>query len=343
MFSSLLPPPKHSSYTRDSSSSLIKISKPKADKLSQKVLTLPQSSSSTSSAIIQTNQEDGSISKLVIKDDGSIDYSQTIALANNKDNRSVQTTYEDTIPLKKRYPNLKHHFPRYTLQTCPDDSIQNCVDETKDVITNIMNAKLGITKDKSKSDVNIIKYTSNDVLGINNDEREGRPQERIIQVREYMEDPMLPPKFKLRKNRHKNPSPPPPILKNVNASESKITKEDREKWKIPAAISNWKNNQGFTISLDKRIIAANGGSETEIAPDAVNIQKFGELSNALEQADKQAREDLIAKRELAKQKAIEEKAQKELQLKQLASLSQHERKRHQQYDSYEPTNYKRHK
>ncbi|KAK6203317.1 component of the spliceosome [Scheffersomyces amazonensis] len=341
MFSSLLPLPKHSEYATESSK--IKVAVPKADKLSQKVLSIPMQVSSEKTSIIKSDNEvnNGTISKLIVNKDGSVNYSQTIAISNNKDNRSVQTSYEDTIPLKKRYPNLKHHFPRFNLRDCPDNSLQTCVDDTRNVINKILNAKLGISAEtnssasssaNSNSDVNIIKYTSNSLI---QDEEESRGRERIIQVRQYVEDPMLPPKFKLRKNRHKTPSPPPPILKNVNELESKLTKEDREKWKIPAAISNWKNNQGFTISLDKRILAANGGSvpgESQLETN-LNIEKFGNLSTALEDADRKAREEIRVKNEAAKLQAIKDKQEKELQLKRLADLSRNQRKRH--YDTYE--------
>lgn len=126
------------------------------------------------------------------------------------------------------------------------------------------------------------------------DDSEGRG--RTVEIRDYQEDPMLPPKFKLRKNRHKNPSPPPPVLRA--APTEKMSKETKDKWKIPSAVSNWKNNQGFAISLGKRVVAASGGSVA--AGHSINVEKFGQLLLALENADKEAREEIRIRNEQRK-------------------------------------------
>ncbi|ABN66029.2 component of the spliceosome [Scheffersomyces stipitis CBS 6054] len=329
MFSSLLPRPKHSSYKApNSGTNQLRIGP------DSQILAISSNSSQTQ---VVTNPAKGAtIAQLHLDADGNVDYASTIASAASDGVSKVQATYEDTIPLKTRIPNLKHHFPRYDLDTCPDDSLKECVEETRAVINRILNDKIGISSEKKNTDgVTFVKYQSNSIVDSNhnvdivrenegNESSENGNRERVIQIREYKEDPMLPPKFKLRKNRHKNPSPPPPILKDTSGTEAKLTKEDREKWRIPAAVSNWKNNQGFTISLDKRMKAASGGSLDEGAAD-VNIEKFGSLSSALEQADKQAREDIKIRNEMLKQRAITEQKEKEAKLKELAALSKNER------------------
>jgi len=294
MFQSL-PRPKHSDARPTFSFSQQKSTKPKH---------IPQSTT-----VVKKSSND---IDLHVNPDGTLDYSLTIASLSNK---NVQASHQDTIPLKKKYPNLRHYFPRYTLETCPDDSLRKVVNETRLVIEKLLG-----NHEVETNDTNYITYNSSNV--VNNDDTE-----RVIQIHTVKEDPLLPPKFKLRKNRHENLPPPAPIIKDTSL-ESKLTKEDKEKWNIPAAISNWKNNQGFTIALDKRVLAANGGNATS-TPE-INLEGFSDLSKALESADKQARQDIKLRNEALKIKAARELQEKEEQLRQLAELARKDRdkKRH---------------
>lgn len=252
--------------------------------------------------------------------DGSLNYSQTIALASTPESRTSHTSYEDTIPLKKRFPSLKHYFPKPSIE-----ETELCVSDTHEVIKNIIAEKLGILDAKDEKDqVTYVKYESNSIIQPEGGEEGSRG--RTVEIRNFQEDPMLPPKFKLRKNRHKEPSPPPPILKKAEPVKT-VTKEEREKWNIPAAISNWKNNQGFTISLDKRMMAANGGSQqtSEEMEELLNIEKFGDLSQALENADKQAREEITIRNTLMREQAIKDQQEKDQKIRELAEISRRER------------------
>lgn len=317
MFSSLLPAPKYATYDPSTKISL-KSTKPKSKPIT--IPTLALAKIAPTKAISNAKESDSTSNAILnihVNPDGSLNYSSTIALANSLTSRRVQASYQDTIPLKVKYPNLKHHFPRYDLESCPDDSLKTCLNETRAVINRLIDQKNGIdpdAKDKA-NETTFVKYTPNSLTDDST--------ERVIQIRNYQEDPMLPPKFKLRKNRHREPSPPPPILKNTSATENKLTKEDRAKWNIPAAISNWKNNQGFTISLDKRMLAANGGSASSSSP--INLEKFGQLSEALEKADKEAREDIKVRNEALRERALKEQREKEMKLKELAESARAER------------------
>ncbi|CAK7894639.1 pre-mRNA-processing protein 45 [[Candida] anglica] len=320
MFSSLLPAPKYSVGKK-----IPQINVP--SKSSSKAL-LSWTSQNSNELIVQNTNTTRTIANLHMNKDGSLNYSQTISAAANP-GRQTQTSYEDTIPLKVRYPNLKHHFPK---PSSDDEELQECIEETRDAINKILSSKLGV-ESKDKSEVSYYKYKTNEIINPNNNEEEGRGRERVLQIRDLQEDPMLPPKFKLRKNRHKEPSPPPPILKKT--ATKPLSKEEQQKWNIPAAISNWKNNQGFTISLDKRMLAANGGS-SEDTSDALNIEKFGSLSSALEDADKQAREEITIRNQLMKELAIKEQQEKEQKLKELAEISRMERSKRRHSDSRNP-------
>lgn len=223
--------------------------------------------------------------QLVFNPDGSIDYPKTLTLASGVDT-SVQATYEDTIPLKIRYPRLKHHFPAYTLETCPDDSLQRCVAETKEVIMNLLAKVSGV--EEKVGDVTMQQYASSGLKA---------GETKHIHITNLKEDPMLPPKHKLRNNRESQAAPPPPVLKAQSAE--KITKDIKDKWHIPSSVSNWKNNQGFTISLDKRVNAASGGAQ--LGSVDFNFENFSRLSLALENADSKARKELEEKHAIRRQ------------------------------------------
>ncbi|CUM62619.1 uncharacterized protein PRCAT00000173001 [Priceomyces carsonii] len=317
MFSSVLPRPENAEYN----TSLRQRFKSLKNEIKQKQPAQVAGPIERMHLTRRNDAPEGTVTELLLNPDGSINYSSTLASQYSSSTREVQASYEDSVPLKLKFPHLKHHFPRYDLESCPDESLKNCVEDTRSAITKILNSKLGVkdNKDDRNNKVSYIKYSTNDIL---HDNESDTSREKLVEVRNYQEDPMLPPKFKLRKNRHRPPSPPPPILKQ-NESETKLTKEEREKWKIPSAVSNWKNNQGFTISLDKRFSATGSG----LGPDEakLNVQKFGDLSQALESADNQAREEIKIRNEMRRDLALKEQREKEIKMKELAELTRSER------------------
>lgn len=296
MISSLLPRPKHSRYL-------------------QPVLGAHGSGEESQSQDRGKNLQRAAVSSAVqrVPKTNVVDASTKVLSYADIATRGAQSTYQDAIPLKKRYPNLRHHFPRYTRETCPDESLEICISETKKAIDKI----LGIEGEdsKKKSAVSYVKYAAGD-------------EERTLEIRQVQVDPMLPPKFKLRKNRHREPSPPPPILKDTSLATQKLTKEDREKWNIPAAVSNWKNNQGFALSLDDRIRAANSGDSTS---DVLNVEKFSTLSSALEGADKEARVEIAMRNRIRQEQAIKDQQEKEEKLRELAVRARNEKYRRSDY------------
>lgn len=315
MFSSLLPKPKHAAhntipvlFTESKASSNILM--PTASRLSEQTSIIPHPNSSAQKTLAE----------LHLDLNGSLNYAKSVVLASGG-TKSVQASYEDTIPLKVKYPNLKHHFPRYTLHNCPDSSLATCLEDTRLVVEKLLAQKEGI--EEKENGPTFLTYTP---TSLDDDERG-----RTIEIRNYKEDPMLPPKFKLRKNRHKNPSPPPPILRS--APKEKVTKEMKDKWSIPSAVSNWKNNQGFAISLEKRMMAASGGKID--TGKSINLEKFGLLSQALEAADQQAREEIRIRNEKRQELAIQEQREKELQLKELVERNRQDKHRNKRsHDDY---------
>lgn len=295
MFSSKLPTPVHSNQKS------IKVNLPKQQTQSSALLVTSKTSTSTQ------KQDDPQLSK-------SQDYSRSVIEATGGP-AYAQISYEDTIPLKKKFPRMKHHFPRYTLDTCPDSSIKDCLEGTREVVQRLLAQQLGTEVETPQDET--VTYIPPSL-----DEDENI-RGRTVQVTTRQEDPMLPPKHKLRKNRHQNPSPPPPLLKK--APTEKITKEVKEKWAIPSVVSNWNNNKGFSISLRKRQEAASGGQVSENSN--INIEKFSLLALALENADQQARDDIKVRNEERQKLAQQEQLEKERKLKELVSKTRDERER----------------
>ena len=130
-------------------------------------------------------------------------------------------------------------------------------------------------------------------------------------------DPMEPPKHKLKKAPGGPPSPPVPIL---HSPPRKLTVEDRQAWKIPPCISNWKNARGYTIPLDKRL-AADGRGLQEVT---IN-NKFAMISEALYVAERKAAEDLRVRNQIRKKMAVKEKEDREQELRDMALRARMER------------------
>ena len=68
-------------------------------------------------------------------------------------------------------------------------------------------------------------------------------------------DPLEPAKFK-HERFITGPTSPPLFCTHLQKIRAK---EDEMAWKIPPVVSAWKNRQGFTISLDKRLAADGRG------------------------------------------------------------------------------------
>ncbi|KFG63869.1 SKIP/SNW domain-containing protein [Toxoplasma gondii RUB] len=131
------------------------------------------------------------------------------------------------------------------------------------------------------------------------------------------QDPLNPPKFRHKRAPAAAGSPPPPVM---HSPPRKLTQQDQAEWKIPPSISNWKNQKGYTIPLDKRL-QADGRNLQDVS---IN-DKFASLSEALYIAERQAREEIRLRNEIKKQKKIKEEEMREQQLRLLAAQARAER------------------
>merc|ERR1712137_909074 len=136
-------------------------------------------------------------------------------------------------------------------------------------------------------------------------------QQRVIKLVEKPVDPFEPPKFKHKKVVRGPGSPPVPI---VHSPPRKLTQKDFEEWKIPPCISNWKNQRGLTIALDKRLAADGRGLQKPQIND-----KFAQFAESLYLAERNAREMVEQRSEINRLTAERDRREKEEALAAMAA------------------------
>lgn len=138
-----------------------------------------------------------------------------------------------------------------------------------------------------------------------------------MKIVQRQQDPMEPPKHKIKKVPRGPPSPPPPVM---HSPPRKLTAEDQEAWRIPPPISNWKNPKGYTVPLDKRLAADGRGLQ-----DVTINDKFAQFAEALQTADGHAREEVQQRQRMQQRLAEKEKEAKEENLRMLAQKAREDR------------------
>mmetsp|Transcript_50609 Transcript_50609/g.127112 ORF Transcript_50609/g.127112 Transcript_50609/m.127112 type:complete len:700 (+) Transcript_50609:190-2289(+) len=147
--------------------------------------------------------------------------------------------------------------------------------------------------------------------------QEGTPQQRIIRMVEMPVDPLEPPKFKHKKVMGGPPSPPAPVM---HSPPRKLTREEVDEWRIPPCVSNWKNANGYTIPLDKRLPADGRNLQQPVISD-----NFAKFSQALLLAERHAREKIAHENQLKEALRRKEKEQKEEMLRKIAEATRQDR------------------
>ncbi|XP_059278879.1 SNW/SKI-interacting protein A-like [Lycium ferocissimum] len=142
-------------------------------------------------------------------------------------------------------------------------------------------------------------------------------KKRIIRMVEKAVDPIEPPKFKHKKVPRASGSPPVPVL---HSPPRPVTLKDQQDWKIPRCISNWKNPNGYTIPLDKRLAADGRGLQEVRVND--NLAK---LSEVLYVVDEKAKVAVAMRSKVQKEMMMKEKEKKEMELLELARKARSER------------------
>ncbi|KAH8099584.1 pre-mRNA-processing protein 45 [Cristinia sonorae] len=253
----------------------------------------------------------GNTLALQVDSEGNVRY-DAIAQQGQRAGKIVQSQFKDLVPLAHR-KDLDDSDRN--MQRPSEDEVQSTTDKTRAALEKLVNGKIKAAQPKNVPDsqgkTSFIRYTPGQQNG-----SDGLKQ-RIIKMTEVVEDPLEPPRFKHKKIPRGPPSPPPPVLRSP---PRKATAQEQKEWMIPPCISNWKNNKGYTIPLDKRLAADGRGLQ-----DVHINDNFAKFSESLFIADRHAREE-VRQRALMQQKLAEkEKAQKEENLRLLAQRAREER------------------
>ncbi|KAF2738752.1 pre-mRNA-processing protein 45 [Polyplosphaeria fusca] len=234
-----------------------------------------------------------------------------IARRGHAEDRIVQSSFRDLIPLRQRADAGEINLERPS-----QEMIQATKERTEAalqaLVTNQTSAQRPkAVKGRNRDEPTYVRYTPTAQMG------DGPAKPRIIQINQRQLDPFEPPKHKFKRIPGRAPSPPPPVL---HSPPRKLTAADQEAWRIPPSISNWKNPKGYTVPLDKRLAADGRGMQ-----DVTINDKFAAFSEALNTADRHAREE-VQQRALFQQKLAEkEKLQREEHLRALAQQAREDR------------------
>ncbi|KAK7049283.1 mRNA splicing protein [Paramarasmius palmivorus] len=252
----------------------------------------------------------GNTLALQVDSEGNVRY-DAIAHQGQRPDKIIQSQFKDLVPLahRKDLDDADRAMDRPS-----EEEVQATAEKTRAALEKLVNGKIKAAQPKnvpgSQGKTSFIRYTPGQQNG------DGLKQ-RIIKMSEVVEDPLEPPRFKHKKIPRGPPSPPPPVLRSP---PRKATAAEQKEWMIPPCISNWKNNKGFTIPLDKRLAADGRGLQ-----DVHINDNFAKFSESLFVADRHAREE-VRQRALMQQKlAQKEKEAREENLRMLAQRAREER------------------
>ena len=177
--------------------------------------------------------------------------SDAIAQQGHREGRTVQSSFKDLVPLAHRTDVTNAAMERPS-----EDDVANTAARTQAALEKLINGKIKAANPKNvpstQGGTSYIRYTPG-AGGMNGDDSS---KQRIIKMVDVVEDPLEPPRFKAKKIPRGPPSPPAPIMRSP---PRKVTAQDQKDWMIPPCVSNWKNNKGYTIPLDKRLAADGRG------------------------------------------------------------------------------------
>lgn len=243
---------------------------------------------------------------LQVNEEGKVKY-DAIARRGHAENRIIHTEFKDLIPLRQQANSGDISLARPS-----QEEAEETRRKTQEALEQLVNGAVAAQKPKNvkgttRAAPTYVSYTPDTQMG----DASTANKTRIIKIVEKQQDPMEPPKHKHKKIPRGPPSPPAPIM---HSPPRKLTAEDQEMWKIPPPVSNWKNPKGYTVPLDKRLAADGRGMQ-----DVTINDKFAQFSEALQTADRHAREE-VKQRAVMQQKLAEK--QKQRQEENLRSLAQ---------------------
>ncbi|GAB7360625.1 hypothetical protein MBLNU230_g0505t1 [Neophaeotheca triangularis] len=251
---------------------------------------------------------------LQVDGEGKVKY-DAIAKQGHADGRIVHASFADLIP-KRQQANAG----TLDLSKPSEEDIQATKEKTQKALQGLVDGALAAQKPKNvrgttRPEPTFVRYTPSDQMGA----KAGK--DRIMKIMQRQQDPMEPPKHKMKKIPRGPPSPPPPVM---HSPPRKLTAEDQEAWKIPPPVSNWKNPKGYTVPLDKRLAADGRGLQ-----DVTINDKFAHFAEAFNAAEVHAREEVTQRQKMQQRLAEKEKEEKEQNLRNLAIKAREDRERTQ--------------
>ncbi|KTW29760.1 hypothetical protein T552_00967 [Pneumocystis carinii B80] len=252
--------------------------------------------------------------------EGNIRY-DAIARQGHDPDRIVHSSFKSLIPLRQRAD-----IGEISLERPSIEEVEATTERTRRALEKIITGQIAASKPKTiqtqeKHEPTFVRYTPCNQMGETADVVH---RQRIIKMVEMPQDPMEPLKFRHKKIPRGPPSPPAPVM---HSPPRKLTAKEQQEWVIPPSISNWKNAKGYTIPLDKRLIADGRGMM-----DVQINDNFSKLSEALYAADRHAREEVRKRAQLQHKIAQKEKDAKKEHLQELARKVREERHMSQQKD-----------
>ena len=187
---------------------------------------------------------------MTVDGEGNVRY-DAIAKQGHRPDRILQSQFKDLVPLAQR-KDLNEE--QRSMERPSEEDIATTTEKTRLALEKLVNGKIKAAQPKNVPGTGgksqFVRYTPGQG-------QDGGPlKQRVIKITEVVEDPLEPPRFKHKKIPRGPPSPPAPVLRSP---PRKATAQEQKEWMIPPCISNWKNNKGFTIPLDKRLAADGRG------------------------------------------------------------------------------------
>jgi SNW domain-containing protein 1 len=239
---------------------------------------------------------------LVLDSDGRVEYDAVVKGGSNKFSKA-----KDLIPISER--------EKVDLTRPDEEAEEKTEKKTKEALSEMMGGPKAI----ATSDAAIKKRQEGEFIRYTPTSGDGPGLTRVVKMVERQEDPLEPAKHK-HKRVPRGPGDPPPTV--MHSPPRKVTKEDQEAWKIPPAISNWKNPDGYTIPLDKRLAADGRG----LQDNTIN-PRFAHFAEALYLAGENAREEVARRAEIRKEALLAEREAKEQSLQELARQTREQKER----------------
>ncbi|CUS20798.1 LAQU0S01e14884g1_1 [Lachancea quebecensis] len=263
---------------------------------------------------------------LVVPDRPKNDFKDLVDLLKETDNRretltTAESLQENSVTFESFLP-LRHKYPDLTIPPVSPSDIQKTYERTKAVFDKILAQKLqpqgtGAVGTANQSSIKTIEYQPPDQ----------NSEVRHLKIVDQQLDPLQPKLFKTKKVVAPSTDEPfAPVLRKSDDATPQLTKDERDKWNIPSAISSWKNPNGYTINLDRRIASDGRYSKESLGPHEIN-EGHMKLSEALDAAERKAREEVSIRADAKRMLAEQDVREKEEKLRMIAIRAREDHKK----------------